>query len=409
MEELDRTLELRIWREATTIFMTSGHGGCGPYGLALSAAHRGFGVELVINDERMPLLDSVRSEEKKEVMRLVQQDMLDEIQALGIPLNYGSLSVMDLKARFDAGGVPVVLISSYRIYGEKFPHWVVVTGFDEHFIYVHDPFVDYENGRDAAGFHQHAHPPTRFRAHGPLRKGRAQGRAGDLSQTRYVCPEETQARMSDHMLLIEQPGDWKPHFPEYPVMLARDYLTQRPETPSYQLRVINLCRSSRYLSVGYYCSLLAEARNHKVVPTVRTLQDLSRKSIYSLDTEDIDRKVAKVLGRKRRPAAHRIRDDGVLRPVRAQGDAGDRAAAVLLLSGAAVQGGVQAGRPVAHRCAQAVVPERPHTRPGGGLLRRPGHLPQAPWRKPRGRATTSTIWPSCRTRTRTCRLPTARR
>lgn len=105
--------------------------------------------------------------------------------------------------------------------------------------------------------------------------------------------------MSDHVLLIEQAGDWKPHFPEYPVMLARDYLTNAPETGGGQLRVINLCRSSRYLSVGYYCSLLAEARNHKVVPTVRTLQDLSRKSIYSLDTEDLDGKVAKVLGRKR--------------------------------------------------------------------------------------------------------------
>lgn len=34
---LDRSLELRLWREATTIFMTSGHGGCGPYGLALAA------------------------------------------------------------------------------------------------------------------------------------------------------------------------------------------------------------------------------------------------------------------------------------------------------------------------------------------------------------------------------------
>jgi len=144
--ELDRKLELRIWREATTIYMTSGHGGCGPYGLALSAAHRAFGVELVINDDRTPLVDSVRSEEKKEVMRLVQEDMLDEILALGIPVHYGTLSVDDLRARFDAGGVPVVLISSYRIYGEKFPHWVVVTGFDEHFIYVHDPFVDYETG-----------------------------------------------------------------------------------------------------------------------------------------------------------------------------------------------------------------------------------------------------------------------
>ncbi|HSP01688.1 MAG TPA: GNAT family N-acetyltransferase/peptidase C39 family protein [Thioalkalivibrio sp.] len=144
--ELDRKMALRIWREATTIYMTSGHGGCGPYGLALSAAHRAFGVELVINDDRTPLVDSVRSEEKKEVRRLVQEDMLDEILALGIPVHYGTLSVDDLRARFDGGAVPVVLISSYRIYGEKFPHWVVVTGFDEHFIYVHDPFVDYETG-----------------------------------------------------------------------------------------------------------------------------------------------------------------------------------------------------------------------------------------------------------------------
>ncbi|MDH5434927.1 MAG: peptidase C39 family protein, partial [Gammaproteobacteria bacterium] len=39
------------------------------------------------------------------------------------------------------------LISSYRIYQEKFPHWVVVTGLDDRFIYVHDPFIDWEMGK----------------------------------------------------------------------------------------------------------------------------------------------------------------------------------------------------------------------------------------------------------------------
>nr|WP_255705768.1 MULTISPECIES: GNAT family N-acetyltransferase/peptidase C39 family protein [unclassified Ectothiorhodospira] len=143
---MDRTLELRLWREATTIYMTSGHGGCGPFGLALAAAHRGFQVELTLSDSRMPLLDSVRSPEKKEVMRLVQEDMLEEIQGLAIPMHYGHLSTSDLRERFEAGMIPVVLISSYQIYGEKFPHWVVITGFDEHFVYVHDPFVDRDNG-----------------------------------------------------------------------------------------------------------------------------------------------------------------------------------------------------------------------------------------------------------------------
>jgi ribosomal protein S18 acetylase RimI-like enzyme len=143
---LDRKLELRIWREATTIFMTSGHGGCGPFGLALAAHRRGFAVEVYINDPGVPLVDSVRSQEKKEVMRLVHEDMQEEVERLGIPVRYQTLGLEALAERFDAGAVPMVLISSYRIYQEKFPHWVVVTGFDAHFVYVHDPFVDYEGG-----------------------------------------------------------------------------------------------------------------------------------------------------------------------------------------------------------------------------------------------------------------------
>lgn len=143
---LDRKLELRIWRESTTVFMTSGHGGCGPYGLAISAFHRGFDVEIYVNDDAALFVDSVRSEEKKEVIRLVQEDFTDEIKHSPIRVSYGILSVAELQRRFEEGGIPVVLISSYRIYKEKFPHWVVVTGFDDRFIYVHDPLVDTEAG-----------------------------------------------------------------------------------------------------------------------------------------------------------------------------------------------------------------------------------------------------------------------
>ncbi len=145
--ELNRKLELRLWREATTIFMTSGHGGCGPYGLALSAYRRGFGLEIHVNETGTFLVDSVRSPEKKEVMRLVQEDWIEQLHQLPVVMRYGSLGVDELRQKFEAGGLPLVLISSWRIYGERFPHWVVVTGFDAHYIYVHDPLINTGKGQ----------------------------------------------------------------------------------------------------------------------------------------------------------------------------------------------------------------------------------------------------------------------
>jgi ribosomal protein S18 acetylase RimI-like enzyme/predicted double-glycine peptidase len=144
--EANRSLEIKLWREATTVFMTSGLGGCGPYGLALAAHRRGFGAEIWVNDPGVQMIDTVRSAEKKEVMALVQADMEQEIREFGIPVNFDVLDDAALEAAFQRGGVPVVLISSWQIYQEKSPHWVVVSGFDEHFIYVNDPFVDYDEG-----------------------------------------------------------------------------------------------------------------------------------------------------------------------------------------------------------------------------------------------------------------------
>ncbi|HPQ26224.1 MAG TPA: peptidase C39 family protein, partial [Gammaproteobacteria bacterium] len=86
---------------------------------------------------------------KKEVMALVQADMEAEIREIGIPVNFGVLDDAALEAAFDRGAVPVVLISSWQIYNEKSPHWVVISGFDEHFVYVNDPFVDYDEGETA--------------------------------------------------------------------------------------------------------------------------------------------------------------------------------------------------------------------------------------------------------------------
>ena len=141
-----RRLELRLWRESTTIFMTSGHGGCGPYGLALAAVNRGYGVDVYVTGEGTHLGDSVRSEHKKEVMRLVQEDMYEQLQSLGVSIIPSGVSVKEMEDCLRRDGIPLVLISSWQIYKARVPHWVVVTGVDDSFIYVNDPFVDRDEG-----------------------------------------------------------------------------------------------------------------------------------------------------------------------------------------------------------------------------------------------------------------------
>jgi ribosomal protein S18 acetylase RimI-like enzyme len=145
--EYARALEIEIWRESTTVFMTAGHGGCGPHGLALAARQRGFEVELFLSEAGALFIDSVRSAEKKEVMTLVQEGFEKRVAEERIPVHYHQLGMSEMREFFEQGAIPVVLISSYRIYREKFPHWVVVTGFDERYVYVHDSFVDDEKGK----------------------------------------------------------------------------------------------------------------------------------------------------------------------------------------------------------------------------------------------------------------------
>lgn len=131
--------ELEIWREATTIFMTSGHGGCHPIGLALSAQYRGFNASVYLNSSDALFLDGVRTEKKKRIMALVHQDFVDKASACGVTLRYEDVKLADLEQLLQANTRVLALISTYRLDGKKAPHWVCVTAMDSHCIYVHDP------------------------------------------------------------------------------------------------------------------------------------------------------------------------------------------------------------------------------------------------------------------------------
>lgn len=137
--DMSLTTELQLWREATTIFMTSGHGGCGPHGLALSAWRRGYKVEMYLSHTSVLFIDTVRSFEKKKVIELVHKDFEKKIADTNIKVFRKRLTLMDVKEILKKGGIPIVLISTYHFDNNRVPHWVVITAYDDDFIYIHDP------------------------------------------------------------------------------------------------------------------------------------------------------------------------------------------------------------------------------------------------------------------------------
>ena len=80
------TRRARNLAQATTIYMTSGHGGCGPHGLARAAFKRGLSVRVAVNTDDALFIDSVRQEQKKEVMQRIQQADIDYLNRHGVAM-----------------------------------------------------------------------------------------------------------------------------------------------------------------------------------------------------------------------------------------------------------------------------------------------------------------------------------
>lgn len=140
--EMSQSLELDIWRQATTIFMTSGHGGCHPIGLALAAHQREFDVSVYVNSTEPLFIDGVRSEHKKHIMQAVDEQFVSRAKAQGIEIIYADPSLAELQQHIKLGAAVISLISTYQLDGKKIPHWVTVTHIDDDCLYLHDPDPD---------------------------------------------------------------------------------------------------------------------------------------------------------------------------------------------------------------------------------------------------------------------------
>jgi len=89
--------------------------------------------------------------------------------------------------------------------------------------------------------------------------------------------------------------DWPAQLSSAQVVDARAYLTDPQYSEMRGAKVFNLCRSYKYQSTGYYVSLLAEARGHKPLPSVTTMQDLKTQAIVRMVSDDLDELIQKSL------------------------------------------------------------------------------------------------------------------
>jgi len=146
---MEQSLEFDLWREATTIFMMAGHGGCHPLGLAIAAEKRGFKTNVYIN-QPLPLFTSgVRQQVKKHTVEVIEQQFELRAKQQNIPVVYADFDLNALKIALKNGCKVLSLISTYQMDGYKVPHWVAITAIDDECLYLHDPSVPEQH---AAGF-----------------------------------------------------------------------------------------------------------------------------------------------------------------------------------------------------------------------------------------------------------------
>ena len=102
---------------------------------------------------------------------------------------------------------------------------------------------------------------------------------------------------SDHLIVVEKTADFRWAGSDYRIVTAEEFISEhatghdRASAVSARRprKVINLCRSYDYLSLGYYCSLLAEARGDRITPSVETILDLQQRSTQQGLLAQLDR------------------------------------------------------------------------------------------------------------------------
>lgn len=97
------------------------------------------------------------------------------------------------------------------------------------------------------------------------------------------------------LFVVQNPANWTLNLSDVEVVSARAYLTEPRYSSLRNCKVYNIHKSYGYQSLGYYVSLLAEARGHKPMPRISTIQDIRFQSLIRTVSGDLEDLIQKSL------------------------------------------------------------------------------------------------------------------
>jgi glutathione synthase/RimK-type ligase-like ATP-grasp enzyme len=93
------------------------------------------------------------------------------------------------------------------------------------------------------------------------------------------------------LIVVDQPKDWEIRIETADVISSKEYLTNPEYGKKGNYRVFNLANEYKYQSIGYYVSMVAEARGHKPTPDIKNIVDFKAKTLTKILSEDIEEKI----------------------------------------------------------------------------------------------------------------------
>jgi glutathione synthase/RimK-type ligase-like ATP-grasp enzyme len=105
--------------------------------------------------------------------------------------------------------------------------------------------------------------------------------------------------MARNLIVVDSAEDWALAVPGVEIVSARDYLTDPKYSQDRATKIFNCCKTYKYQSLGYYVSLLAEARGHRAQPSISTIQGMKSQVLTRIFSDDLEELIERNLSNVR--------------------------------------------------------------------------------------------------------------